>query len=45
MDATSYRIPPKDLDHFNQQHLLMMRVAEEALKDAGYERPGPGGDS
>ncbi|MFF4505973.1 beta-ketoacyl synthase N-terminal-like domain-containing protein [Streptomyces sp. NPDC001401] len=43
VDATSYRIPPKDLDHFNQQHLLMMRVAEEALKDAGYERPGPGG--
>ncbi|MGI5453400.1 beta-ketoacyl synthase N-terminal-like domain-containing protein [Streptomyces sp. CA-249302] len=42
VDATSYRIPPKDLDHFNQQHLLMMRVAEEALKDAGYERPGPG---
>ncbi|MFJ6087365.1 beta-ketoacyl synthase N-terminal-like domain-containing protein [Streptomyces sp. NPDC092369] len=41
-DATSYRIPPNDLDHFNQQHLLMMRVAEEALKDAGYERPGPG---
>ncbi|GAA2509204.1 beta-ketoacyl synthase N-terminal-like domain-containing protein [Streptomyces longisporus] len=43
VDATSYRIPPKDLDHFNQQHLLMMRVAEEALKDAGYERPAPGG--
>ncbi|MFE6285156.1 beta-ketoacyl synthase N-terminal-like domain-containing protein [Streptomyces sp. NPDC057877] len=43
VDATSYRIPPNDLDHFNQQHLLMMRVAEEALKDAGYERAGPGG--
>ncbi|MGW3119883.1 beta-ketoacyl synthase N-terminal-like domain-containing protein [Streptomyces sp. NPDC001107] len=43
VDATSYRIPPKDLGHFNQQHLLMMRVAEEALKDAGYERPAPGG--
>ncbi|MEW1691669.1 beta-ketoacyl synthase N-terminal-like domain-containing protein [Streptomyces sp. NPDC091265] len=42
VDATSYRIPPKDLDHFNQQHLLMMRVAEEALRDAGYERPRPG---
>ncbi|MDX2814309.1 beta-ketoacyl synthase N-terminal-like domain-containing protein [Streptomyces sp. PA03-5A] len=42
VDATSYKIPPKDLDHFNQQHLLMMRVAEEALRDAGYERPRPG---
>ncbi|MER6349238.1 beta-ketoacyl synthase N-terminal-like domain-containing protein [Streptomyces sp. NPDC001532] len=43
VDATSYRIPPNDLDHFNQQHLLMMRVAEEALRDAGYERGAPGG--
>ncbi|MEV0781522.1 beta-ketoacyl synthase N-terminal-like domain-containing protein [Streptomyces sp. NPDC050423] len=42
VDATSYRIPPKELDHFNQQHLLMMRVAEEALLDAGYARPRPG---
>ncbi|CAM5433036.1 hypothetical protein SGLAM104S_08752 [Streptomyces glaucescens] len=42
-DATAYRIPPNDLDHFNQQHLLMMRVAEEALRDAGYERGAPGG--
>ncbi|MGW7284300.1 beta-ketoacyl synthase N-terminal-like domain-containing protein [Streptomyces sp. NPDC054847] len=45
VDTTSYRIPPKDLDHFNQQQLLMMRVAEEALRDAGYERPRPGGDA
>ncbi|WP_329100015.1 beta-ketoacyl synthase N-terminal-like domain-containing protein [Streptomyces sp. NBC_01439] len=43
VDTTSYRIPPKDLDHFNQQQLLMMRVAEEALRDAGYERKRPGG--
>ncbi|MCY0954259.1 beta-ketoacyl synthase N-terminal-like domain-containing protein [Streptomyces sp. H27-S2] len=42
VDTTSYRIPPKDLDHFNQQQLLMMRVAEEALRDAGYERKRPG---
>ncbi|MFD9004707.1 beta-ketoacyl synthase N-terminal-like domain-containing protein [Streptomyces sp. NPDC059582] len=42
-DATSYRIPPNDLEHFNQQHLLMMRVAEEALRDAGYERGTKGG--
>ncbi|MFF9329337.1 beta-ketoacyl synthase N-terminal-like domain-containing protein [Streptomyces sp. NPDC014776] len=41
-DATAYRIPPNDLEHFNQQHLLMMRVAEEALRDAGYERGGTG---
>ncbi|MEV4681897.1 beta-ketoacyl synthase N-terminal-like domain-containing protein [Streptomyces kurssanovii] len=45
VDTTSYRIPPKDLDHFNQQQLLMMRVAEEALRDAGYERPRPGADA
>ncbi|MFH8929818.1 beta-ketoacyl synthase N-terminal-like domain-containing protein [Streptomyces pristinaespiralis] len=45
VDTTSYRIPPKDLDHFNQQQLLMMRVAEEALRDAGYERPRPGSDA
>ncbi|MFJ3173906.1 beta-ketoacyl synthase N-terminal-like domain-containing protein [Streptomyces roseus] len=42
VDTTSYRIPPKDLDHFNQQQLLMMRVADEALRDAGYERKRPG---
>lgn len=42
VDATTYRIPPKELEDFNQQHLVMMRVAEEALRDAGYERPRPG---
>ncbi|MDH6111060.1 PfaB family protein [Kitasatospora sp. MAP12-15] len=39
VDTVSYRIPPNDLEHFNQQHLLMTRVAEEALRDAGYRRP------
>ncbi|MFJ6854463.1 beta-ketoacyl synthase N-terminal-like domain-containing protein [Streptomyces sp. NPDC091271] len=43
VDTTSYRIPPKDLAHFNQQQLLLMRVAEEALHDAGFERKRPGG--
>ncbi|MFJ8167832.1 beta-ketoacyl synthase N-terminal-like domain-containing protein [Streptomyces sp. NPDC094473] len=43
VDTTSYRIPPKDLAHFNQQQLLLMRVAEEALRDAGFERKRPGG--
>ena len=41
VDTTSYRIPPTDLAHFNQQQLLLIRVAEEALHDAGFERKRP----
>jgi PfaB family protein len=43
LDATAYRIPPKELEDFNQQHLLMLRVAEEALRDAGYDPPRAAG--
>ena len=43
LDATAYRIPPKELEDFNQQHLLMLRVAEEALRDAGYDPPRSAG--
>ena len=43
LDATAYRIPPKELADFNQQHLLMLKVAEEALRDAGYDPPRAAG--
>jgi PfaB family protein len=43
LDATAYRIPPKELADFNQQHLLMLKVAEEALRDAGYDPPKAAG--
>jgi PfaB family protein len=43
LDATAYRIPPKELADFNQQHLLMLKVAEEALRDAGYDPPRQAG--
>lgn len=38
-DALRYRIPPRDLDHFNQQQLLLLGAADEALRDAGYAPP------
>lgn len=37
-DSLGMRIPPAELDHFNAQHLLMLRVAQEALSDAGFDR-------
>jgi PfaB family protein len=35
IDAIRYQIPPNELAQFNPQHLLMLRVAEEALIDSG----------
>ncbi|MEV0700902.1 beta-ketoacyl synthase N-terminal-like domain-containing protein [Saccharopolyspora sp. NPDC050389] len=40
IDPLSYRIPPAQLTDFNTQHLLMVKVADEALADAGYQLPG-----
>ncbi|MFD8687476.1 beta-ketoacyl synthase N-terminal-like domain-containing protein [Streptomyces sp. NPDC059651] len=42
-DAARLRIPPIDLEGFNDQQLLFVRVAEEALLDAGYRRHGENG--
>lgn len=38
VDPLALRVPPAELDHFNAQHLLLLRVADEALSDAGYAR-------
>ena len=42
VDPLALRIPPAELDHFNAQHLLLLRVAGEALTDAGYPREHDG---
>jgi acyl transferase domain-containing protein len=39
-DPIHFRMPPKDVDHLNPQQLLMLKVADAALRDAGTE---PGG--
>lgn len=38
-DTARFRIPPADLDGFNEQRSLFCKVADEALRDAGFERP------
>jgi PfaB family protein len=38
VDPLAFRIPPRQLDHFNVQHLLLLRVADEAMRDAGFTR-------
>ncbi|MFE7659508.1 beta-ketoacyl synthase N-terminal-like domain-containing protein [Streptomyces celluloflavus] len=40
VDAPALRVPPAELAHFNEQQLLMLKVAHEALADAGFEPPG-----
>ncbi|HST84822.1 MAG TPA: beta-ketoacyl synthase N-terminal-like domain-containing protein [Kineosporiaceae bacterium] len=42
VDAPRFQIPPKELGHFNEQHLLMLRVAEQALLDDGLHQPEAG---
>ncbi|GAA0395433.1 beta-ketoacyl synthase N-terminal-like domain-containing protein [Streptomyces luteireticuli] len=42
-DAARLRVPPIDLEGFNDQQLLFVRVAEEALLDAGFRRQGDDG--
>ncbi|MFF5937299.1 beta-ketoacyl synthase N-terminal-like domain-containing protein [Streptomyces sp. NPDC012508] len=36
VDPADLRVPPADLRIYNPQHALMTRVADEALRDAGY---------
>src|SRR5262249_21657452 len=38
-DPIHFRMPPKDVDHLNPQQLLMLKVADAALHDAGT-KPG-----
>ncbi|MFE7807062.1 beta-ketoacyl synthase N-terminal-like domain-containing protein [Streptomyces sp. NPDC057430] len=41
VDPADLRVPPADLRIYNPQHALMTKVADEALRDAGY-RLDPG---
>ncbi|WP_105968937.1 beta-ketoacyl synthase N-terminal-like domain-containing protein [Streptomyces geranii] len=43
VDPADHRIPPADLRNYNLQHALMSKVADEALRDAGYDRTVPAG--
>ncbi|MFE9833689.1 beta-ketoacyl synthase N-terminal-like domain-containing protein [Streptomyces sp. NPDC005551] len=36
VDPADLRVPPADLRIYNPQHALMTKVADEALRDAGY---------
>ncbi|MFC4030063.1 beta-ketoacyl synthase N-terminal-like domain-containing protein [Streptomyces polygonati] len=46
VDPIDHRIPPADLRNYNLQHALVSKVADEALRDAGYSRtPAAGGTS
>ncbi|MFI1186280.1 beta-ketoacyl synthase N-terminal-like domain-containing protein [Streptomyces californicus] len=36
VDPADLRVPPADLRIYNPQHALITRVADEALRDAGY---------
>ncbi|MFJ8109651.1 beta-ketoacyl synthase N-terminal-like domain-containing protein [Streptomyces sp. NPDC096132] len=36
VDPVQLRVPPSDLRIYNPQHALMTKVADEALRDAGY---------
>jgi len=38
IDPFAYKIPPVELTHFNKQQLLMLKVANDALLDAGLKR-------
>ncbi|MDA0167632.1 hypothetical protein OJ998_00920 [Solirubrobacter taibaiensis] len=42
VDPLAFKIPPRELAHFNQQHLLMLKVADDALRDAGFKRAPQG---
>jgi PfaB family protein len=37
IDTVSSKIPPNELEKLNQQQLLLLKVAERALKDAGIK--------
>ncbi|MBL1102117.1 beta-ketoacyl synthase N-terminal-like domain-containing protein [Streptomyces coffeae] len=38
IDPVDQKIPPTDLRTYNVQHVLATKVADEALRDAGYSR-------
>ncbi|KAA0024153.1 beta-ketoacyl synthase N-terminal-like domain-containing protein [Antrihabitans cavernicola] len=41
-DTLKSRIPPTDLDGYNDQRTLFIEVAEQALSDAGFRQPACG---
>ncbi|HSK41158.1 MAG TPA: beta-ketoacyl synthase N-terminal-like domain-containing protein, partial [Arenibaculum sp.] len=41
LDPVDYRIPPAELLHFNPQQALILKVADAALRDAGFDRKAP----
>ncbi|MFJ7073630.1 beta-ketoacyl synthase N-terminal-like domain-containing protein [Streptomyces sp. NPDC098781] len=45
IDPMDLKIPPADLRTYNLQHALAIKVADEALHDAGYSRAAPKGES
>ncbi|WP_327684504.1 beta-ketoacyl synthase N-terminal-like domain-containing protein [Streptomyces sp. NBC_00467] len=45
IDPVDLKIPPADLRTYNLQHALATKVADEALRDAGYSRDVPKGSS
>ncbi|MFD8393991.1 beta-ketoacyl synthase N-terminal-like domain-containing protein, partial [Streptomyces sp. NPDC059680] len=45
IDPVDHKIPPADLRTYNLQHALATKVADEALRDAGYSRAVPAGAS
>ncbi|MFE5812831.1 beta-ketoacyl synthase N-terminal-like domain-containing protein [Streptomyces sp. NPDC056479] len=45
IDPIDLKIPPADLRTYNLQHALAIKVADEALHDAGYSRAVPKGES
>jgi PfaB family protein len=40
IDTLSYKIPPNELAKLNPQQLLLLKVADRALKDAGLKQGG-----
>lgn len=45
VDPVELRVPPSDLRIYNPQHALMTKVADEALRDAGYRLGAGAGDT
>ena len=38
IDPLYFKISPKELNKYNPQYLLMLKVADQAIKDAGYKK-------
>jgi PfaB family protein len=45
VDPVDHRIPPADLHNYNLQHALVSKVADDALRDAGYSRAAAAGQT